>query len=104
MSLLYVRLPMMCTRACQSVSTIHAVTSSSMLSKTHSNSPFGPLTNPSTETDIFRISFRIVISPHWDVEWRRTKSTCGSEEGWCAQRDSNPRPTAPENDAQFPEK
>src|SRR5262249_32747321 len=43
-------------------STVHAFDSGSDDSNTQSFSPFGPPTNPSTDIDIFRISFRIARS------------------------------------------
>jgi len=54
---------MMWTPACQTLSTVQGVALSSMLLKIQSRSPFGPPTNPSTETDIFSTNFLIVFAP-----------------------------------------
>src|SRR5450432_484822 len=49
--------------ACQAVFTLHSSALSSEFAKSHSDSPFGPLTNPSTVIDILRINFRMVVAP-----------------------------------------
>jgi hypothetical protein len=51
-----VRLPMMCTLAFHTVFTVHAVAAWSIVSNSQSISPPGPLTKPSMDMDIFKIS------------------------------------------------
>src|SRR4051794_22791978 len=69
-----VRLPMMCTPACRSVSIVQAVASSSQVLKIQSSSPSGPATKPSTERDIFRINFPLICTSECE---RPLEKLCG---------------------------